>query len=40
MIATDNTAHFEYPLPGRLQQDCEYYLGHGNRSKKILMGRR
>jgi hypothetical protein len=32
--ATDDT--FNFQLLGRLQQDCDYYLGHGNRSKKNL----
>lgn len=27
---------FNYMLLGRLQQDCEYYLGNGNRAKKHL----
>lgn len=27
---------FNYQLLGRLQQDCEYYLNHGNRSPKHL----
>ncbi|WP_293195589.1 LPD11 domain-containing protein [Ottowia sp.] len=27
---------FNYQLLARLQQDCEYYLGHGNRAKKHL----
>lgn len=36
MTTTDNTAKFEYQLLGRLQQDCEYYLGSGNRAKKHL----
>lgn len=27
---------FDYQLLARLQQDCEYYLGHGNRAKKHL----
>lgn len=27
---------FNYQLLGRLQQDCDYYLGHGNRAKKHL----
>lgn len=27
---------FNYQLLSRLQQDCEYYLGHGNRVKKHL----
>ncbi|WP_425953219.1 LPD11 domain-containing protein [Ralstonia pseudosolanacearum] len=29
-------ASFTYQLLGRLQQDCEYYLGAGNRNKKYL----
>ncbi len=31
--ATDN---FKYMLLSRMKQDCEYYLGYGNRSKKYL----
>lgn len=27
---------FKYQLLGRLQSDCEYYLGYGNRSKRNL----
>lgn len=27
---------FSYQLLARLKQDCEYYLGHGNRAKKHL----
>lgn len=27
---------FNYQLLARLKQDCEYYLGHGNRSAKHL----
>ncbi len=27
---------FDYQLLGRLQQDCEYYLGFGARNKKHL----
>ena len=27
---------FEYMLLGRLQMDCEYYLGNGNRNNKFL----
>lgn len=27
---------FRYQLLGRLQSDCEYYLGYGNRSKNRL----
>lgn len=29
-------ANFNYQLLARLQQDCDYYLGHGNRAKKHL----
>lgn len=29
-------ASFDYQLLARLQQDCDYYLGHGNRSKMHL----
>lgn len=36
MSTTDNRDHFNYQLLGRLQQDCEYYLGHGCRTKKHL----
>ncbi len=27
---------FEYQLLARLQMDCEYFLGHGNRCEKHL----
>ena len=27
---------FEYSLLGRLQEDCKYFLGHGNRNEKHL----
>lgn len=27
---------FRYRLLSRLQQDCDYYLGYGNRSKRCL----
>ena len=27
---------FRYSMLGRLQRDCEYYLGYGGRSKKVL----
>lgn len=27
---------FEYQLLGRLQQDCEYFLGYGDRKEKHL----
>ncbi|WP_434716079.1 LPD11 domain-containing protein [Paraburkholderia sp. A3RO-2L] len=36
MATTDKDATFDYQLLARLQQDCEYYLGHGNRAKKHL----
>ncbi|RQR65645.1 hypothetical protein DIE18_04135 [Burkholderia sp. Bp9125] len=36
MATTDNEALFNYQVLGRLQQDCDYYLGHGNRAKKHL----
>lgn len=32
----ENPWAFEYQLLGRLQQDCEYYLGAGSRNKKHL----
>lgn len=32
----DDRAQFNYQLLGRLQQDCDYYLGYGNRAKKHL----
>jgi len=32
----DEQDKFNYQLLSRLQQDCEYYLGHGNRAKKHL----
>jgi hypothetical protein len=36
MTTADNNSKFEYQLLGRLQMDCEYYLGHGNRATKHL----
>lgn len=27
---------FEYQMLGRLQSDCEFYLGHGNRNARRL----
>lgn len=36
MSTTDNVNTFNYQLLGRLQMDCEYYLGHGNRTVKHL----
>lgn len=36
MATKDTDATFNYRLLSRLQQDCEYYLGHGNRAKKHL----
>lgn len=32
----EDLAKFDYQLLGRLKQDCDYYLGHGNRAKKHL----
>lgn len=32
----DSVAGFNYQLLGRLQQDCDYYLGNGGRAKKHL----
>lgn len=31
-----NLYEFEYMMLSRLQSDCEYYLGYGNRNPKIL----
>lgn len=36
MATTEKDEKFDYQLLSRLQQDCEYYLGHGNRAKKHL----
>lgn len=36
MTTHDNDSKFEYQLLGRLQMDCEYYLGNGNRATKHL----
>lgn len=36
MSTTDDRDKFNYQLLARLQQDCEYYLGHGQRAKKHL----
>ena len=36
MDTTSNDARFNYQLLSRLQQDCDYYLGFGNRAKKHL----
>lgn len=36
MSKIDDPNRFNYQLLGRLQQDCDYYLGNGNRSKKHL----
>jgi len=33
---TKNSYEFEYQLLGRLKDDCDYYLGNGNRSAKHL----
>lgn len=32
----ENNFTFEYQLLSRLKQDCDYYLGNGNRVKKHL----
>lgn len=36
MSTTESNLTFDYQLLGRLQQDCDYYLGFGNRAKKHL----
>lgn len=36
MATNDSDALFNYQFLGRLQMDCEYYLGHGNRAVKHL----
>jgi len=36
MTFKDMDDKFRYQLLSRLQQDCDYYLGHGNRSPKHL----
>lgn len=36
MDKIDDITRFDYMLLSRLQQDCEYYLGCGNRAKKHL----
>lgn len=28
--------NFNYQLLGRMDQDCRYYLGYGNRNKRVL----
>ena len=33
---TDPLTRFDYQLLGRLQMDCEYFLGNGNRAVKHL----
>lgn len=35
--ATDGDTRFKYQLLSRLKQDCDYYLGFGNRSKRRLL---
>lgn len=32
----DSEPSFRYQLLSRMKQDCEYYLGYGNRSRKAL----
>jgi hypothetical protein len=34
ILKADQT--FRYQLLSRLQSDCNYYLGNGNRSKRVL----
>lgn len=34
ILKSDET--FRYQLLSRLQSDCNYYLGYGNRNKKVL----
>lgn len=34
--SAQNDDEFNYKLLVRLQQDCEYYLGNGNRARKHL----
>jgi NAD(P)H-flavin reductase len=34
--SANHDSDFNYQLLARLQQDCEYYLGYGNRVKKHL----
>ena len=34
----ENPYRFNYMLLDRLRSDCDYYLGHGNRSKSRLWG--
>lgn len=36
MSKIDELSAFNYQLLGRLQRDCEYYLGMGNRAKRQL----
>lgn len=36
MTASSGIAQHDYQLLGRLQQDCNYYLGHGQRAAKHL----
>lgn len=35
-IIKDHDNKFKYQLLSRLQMDCNYYLGYGNRSNNIL----
>ena len=35
-MTTDNNRKFNYMMLSRLQQDCDYYLGYGNRNEKYL----
>jgi hypothetical protein len=35
-MATNNNNTFKYQMLSRLQMDCDYYLGNGNRHTKFL----
>ena len=35
-METTNNKQFDYMMLSRLQQDCNYYLGNGNRNEKHL----
>lgn len=35
----DNSYKFDYQLLDRHKQDCEFFLGHGNRQEKYLWGK-
>lgn len=35
-VIENSSTKFKYQLLSRLKMDCDYYLGYGNRNKKIL----